>query len=73
MAVVRHTLQHGPVAQEGTIQSSYFKRGSIDNKGHLQARKKGRAEKLRENCEKLRKIAENCGKVQTSIPPLPPG
>ena len=34
---------------------------SIDSKGHLQARKKGKAEKLRENCRKLRKIAENCG------------
>ena len=48
---------------------------SSDSKGHLQARKKGKAEKLREiaiNCEKLgncgklwkiaklRKIAENC-------------
>ena len=59
---------------------------SIDSKGHLQARKKGKAEKLRENCGKiaincgkLRKIAKNCeklrncGKLQTSIspPPLP--
>ena len=48
---------------------------SIDSKGHLQARKKGRAEKLRKNCGKVRKIAENCGnlrncgKLRTSIPP----
>ena len=46
---------------------------SIDSKGHLQARKKGKAEKLRkiaENCENC-EIAENCGKLRTSIPPPP--
>ena len=59
---------------------------SIDSKGHLQARKKGKAEKLLKNCgkiaincRKLRKIAkncefaENCGKLRTSIPPHPAG
>ena len=54
MAVVKHTLQHGPVAQEGAVQSSQFMHGSIDSKGHLQAHKKGKAEKLRKNCRKLR-------------------
>ena len=57
---------------------------SIDSKGHLQACKKGKAEKLRKiagNCDKLRKIAQNCekfakwrkiaGKLRTSIPPPP--
>ena len=45
---------------------------SIVNKAHLQARKKGKAEKLLKICDKLRKlrkIPENCG-PQSPPPPL---
>ena len=86
IGIVRPTLQHDPVPQEGTIESfsglenieAYCSATVVrKGKGHQQARKmdkqKADSETLRKiagKCGKLRKIVKNCG---PQLPPAPMG